>query len=53
MPRSWKAMLNWLTMLHKDKKHEEVQVMFEEDIDGEGDGSKAEGGWGSGHEGKE
>lgn len=46
MPRAWKSMLDWLTMLHKNKDHEEVQVLFEEDIDGEGGGSNAWGGWG-------
>lgn len=53
MPRAWKAMMKWLTVLHKDKKHEEVQVVFDEDIDGESDGSKVGLGWGNGHEGKE
>lgn len=35
MPRAWKAMLTWLSMLHKNKDHEEVQVMFEDDMHGE------------------
>jgi hypothetical protein len=41
MPRAWKVMLDWLTMLHENKDHEE-QVTFEGDVNVDSDGFREE-----------